>query len=66
MRRRRDGELFAMKVVAGVQEEEKQLGINEASLIAFLDSDELIKCVDLYYHGAGRVKNIYIILELMD
>lgn len=66
MRRRRDGELFAMKVVAGVEEEEKQLVINEASLIAFLDSDELIKCVDLYYYGPARTKSIYIVLELMD
>ena len=55
-----------MKVVENVQEEEKQLVINEASLIAFLDSNELIKCVDLYYYGNARNKSIYIVLELMD
>ena len=62
IRRRSDDALFAMKVVENVQYAEKQLVINEASLIAFLNSDEMIKCVDLY-----DFKNaVYIILELME
>ena len=36
--------------------------INEASLIAFLDSEEMLKCVDLY-DFRGRVS---IILQFMD
>ena len=36
--------------------------INESSLITFLESDEIIKCVDLYDWG----KQIYIILEYMN
>ena len=36
--------------------------INEASLIAYLDCDEMIKCEDLYHFQ----NNVYIILELME
>jgi len=46
--RRSDNKHFALKYVEGATSAEKQAVINEASLIAFLDSDEIIKCVDLY------------------
>ena len=41
---------------------ERQLVINESSLIAFLDSNEIIKCVDLYDYN----KRIWIFLEYME
>ena len=57
-----DGKIFACKVVKNVREQELSMVINEASLIAFLDSDELIKCSDLYHFK----RNVYIMLEYMD
>ena len=51
-----------MKLLKDAQEDEKKLIINEASLIAFLDSNELIKCVDLFYFN----KQIFIMLEYME
>ena len=36
--------------------------INEASLISFIDSDELIRCVDLFESQSST----YLILEFMD
>ena len=36
--------------------------VNESSLITFLESDEIIKCVDLYDWG----KQIYIFLDYMN
>ena len=36
--------------------------INEASLIAYLDCDEMIKCEALYHYQ----NNVYIVLELME
>ena len=41
---------------------EKQAVINEASLIAFLDSEEIIKCVELYEFN----NRIWIFLEFME
>ena len=41
---------------------ERQIVINESSLIAYLDSDEIIKCVDLYDYN----KRIWIFLEYME
>ena len=38
------------------------LVINEASLIAYLECDELIKCEDLYHFNS----KLYIMLEYMD
>ena len=57
-----DGKLFALKYVSGATANEKQAVINEASLIAFLDSEEIIKCVDLYEYN----NKIWIILEFME
>ena len=42
VRRLNDNKFFAMKVVKDVLEDEKQLVINEASLISFLNSDEMV------------------------
>ena len=62
MIRKSDGKIFAMKEVKDVYKNEKTLMINEASLIAFLDSEEMIKCVDLYdFRG-----QVFIILQFMD
>ena len=49
VKRKVDGKYFAMKYVKEVENAEKQAVINEASLIAHLNSEEMIKCVDLYY-----------------
>ena len=51
-----------MKWVKDVAEEEKTLVVNEASLLAFLNSNEMIKCEDLYDFN----RQIFIILEYMD
>ena len=51
-----------MKCVKNATASDKRLLINEASLISHLQSDELIKCVDLY----DWCKSIYMIVELMD
>ena len=50
-----------MKVTIG-DPDQKQLLINESSLISYLDSDEIIKCVDLYEYK----NKIWIILDLLD
>lgn len=57
-----DKKIFALKYVLGVTAAERQLVINESSLIAFLDSNEIIKCVDLYDYN----KRIWIFLEYME
>lgn len=57
-----DNKLFALKFVNGATRAEKQAVINEASLIAFLDSDEIIKCVDVYQYN----NRIWIFLEFME
>lgn len=62
VRRIADGKLFALKYVNGATNAEKQAVINEASLIAFLDSEEIIKCVDLYQFN----NRIWIFLEFME
>ena len=36
--------------------------MEEASLISYLNSDEMIKCVGLYYYK----KTVYIMLDLME
>ena len=36
--------------------------INEASLIAYLDSDEIIKCVELYQYN----NSMFVLLEYME
>ena len=41
---------------------ELSIVIKEATLLAYLDCRELIKCTELYHFG----KNVYIVLELMD
>ena len=60
--RKSDGKHFALKYVSGASANEKQTVINEASLIAYLDSEEIIKCVDLYEYN----NKIWIILEFME
>ena len=45
-----------------MEDQECSMVINEASLIAYLDSDELIKCTDLYLFK----RNVYIMLEYME
>jgi len=51
-----------MKVIEGVRGSDLEMVINEASLISFLNSDELIKCIDLYAYDG----NAYIMLEYME
>ena len=62
MRRLSDDGLYAMKVIEGVRGSDLEMVINEASLISFLNSDELIKCIDLYAYDG----NAYIMLEYME
>lgn len=50
VKRKLDGKLFALKVIKNVEEIDMEVIINEASLNAYLESDELIKCVDLYHN----------------
>ena len=60
--RKADNKKFAMKVIEGLSNNERQMIINDSSLIAYLDSDELIKCVDLY-----RFKQrVFIVMEYME
>ena len=40
----------------------RQLIINEASLLNFLDSDQLVRCVDLFEHRG----NIMMFMDYMD
>ena len=49
VKRHSDDMVFAMKKIADVNQEELSQVVNEASLITSLNSDELIKCEDLYY-----------------
>ena len=51
-----------MKWIGNIIDDDKTVVINEASLIAFLDSEEIIKCVDLYDFG----RSVYLILEYMN
>ena len=51
-----------MKKVLNVEEYELKQVIEEASLLSYLDCDEIVKCNDLYYHK--RV--VYIFLEFME
>ena len=62
VRRRRDGLIAAMKKVINVQPREVQKVMQEASLIKCLNSNELIRCVDLYHYRG----NIFIMLEFME
>ena len=50
VKRKLDGKIFALKVIKDVQETDMEVIINEASLNAYLMSDELIKCIDLYHN----------------
>ena len=62
VRRRRDGLIAAMKKVINVQPREVQKVMQEASLIKCLDSNEMIRCVDLYHYRG----NIFIMLEFLE
>ena len=57
-----DGKEFALKSIPDVNDSELAMVVNEATLLAYLDCRELIKCIDLYHYS----KNVYIVLELMD
>ena len=54
--------LFAMKCIDVACLSTKQTILNEASLIAYLDCDEIARCKDLYFHR----KKIFILLEFME
>ena len=60
--RKADNKKFALKVIEKTSSNERQMIINDSSLIAYLDSDELIKCVDLYYIE----RQVFIFTEYME
>ena len=62
VKRKSDGLIAAMKRVPNVVDEEVKKIMEDASLISYLNSDEMIKCVGLYYYK----KTVYIMLDLME
>lgn len=58
-----DHSLFALKTYKDEGDSDiKQSIVNEASLIAFLKSDEIISCTELYDYR----KTIFLVMEYMD
>lgn len=57
-----DGKIFAMKFIREISRSDMDLAIQEASIISYLQSDELIKYVDMFYFN----KQFFIILEYME
>ena len=62
IQRKNDQKIFVLKDAFTTTKKERQVIINEASLIAFLDSDEMVKCIALY----DWRKKFYIVLEYME
>ena len=57
-----DGKVFAMKMAENCSEVERQMIINEASLISYLQIDEMVQCLEVYEHNDC----LFLILEYMD
>ena len=62
MKRKSDEVIFSMKLMKNCEQRDMGLMINEASLIAYLQCDELIKVEDMYHFQ----NNLYMMLEYMD
>ena len=62
VRGREDNIIYAMKRIKNMVEDDLEMVIQEASLISYLSSDELIKCIAVYHFR----KQVFIVLEFME
>ena len=62
VKRLSDNKLFAMKFIRSITRSDMDLAIQEASIISYLQSDELIRYIDMYYFK----NQFFIILEYME